>query len=260
MEESQYRLKIGPQEMMLYHGETLIGRSAECTLCLDDDRLSRVHAKFMASPSQVEIVDLGSRNGTYVNEVRLRDRVILSNGDRIRMGQTEMILYITGRKTRRARSGRTLGGATLVDMSPSGGGSESDVLYRVLQLGRLDEAEKLLKARVANLVRADPPLAVDHILSNNVLGAMLTLADKSMDARWLHRLFKLHVTCQWFMTEDIQKRVEQLIRAIGRVGGDGLSAYMGYWSTRTKTLSEAKRAQLARLRDLASRDSKIWFE
>jgi len=260
MEESHYRIKIGPQEIVLHFGETLVGRSDECGLCLDDERLSRVHAKLIATESQLGIVDLGSRNGTYVNDVRVRNPVQLNSGDRIRMGQSLLMVSFAGRKTKRSSStGRTLGGATLVDMAPPGG-EESDVLYRVLQLGRLDEAEKLLKARVANLVRAEPSLAVDHILARNVQGGMMTMADKSMDARWLHRLFKLHVTCGWFMTEETQKRVEQLIRAIGRAGGDGLGAYLSFWAGRTKELTEARKARLARLRDLASRDSKLWSD
>ncbi len=260
MEESQYRIKIGPQEIVLQFGETLVGRSEECSLCLDDERLSRAHAKLIATESQIGIVDLGSRNGTYVNDVRMRNPVQLNNGDQIRMGQTLMTLYIAGRKARRSKaSGRTLGGATLVDMSPPGG-EESDVLFRVLQLGRLDEAEKLLKARVANLVRSDPPLLVDHILSRNIQGGMMTMADKSMDPRWIHRLFKLHVTCQWFMTEDTQKRVEQLIRAIGRAGGDGLPTYLTYWAGRTKGLSQSRQFRLARLQDLANRDSQLWSD
>lgn len=258
MEQSPYRIKIGPQEIVLHYGETLVGRSEECSLCLDDERLSRVHAKLIVTESQIGVVDLGSRNGTYVNDVRVRNPVQLTSGDRIRLGQTLMTLYSSGRKARRSSTtGRTLGGATLVDMSPPGG-EESDVLYRVLQLGRLDEAEKLLKARVANLVRAEPPLAVDHILSRNVQGGMMTMADKSMDARWLHRLFKLHVTCNWFMSEETQKRVEQLIRAIGRAGGDGLGAYLAHWAARSKGLSEPRKARLNRLRDLASRDSKLF--
>ena len=41
MEQSPYRIKIGPQEIVLHFGETLVGRSEECGLCLDDERLSR---------------------------------------------------------------------------------------------------------------------------------------------------------------------------------------------------------------------------
>ena len=257
---SNYRLKIGPQEIALHPGETLVGRSEECTICLDDERLSRVHAKFLLEDDQVLLVDLGSRNGTYVNEERLKDRAVLQSGDTVRMGQTHMRFSVSGRRRRHSsKSSRTLGGATMVDMNPPGG-EEADVLHRVLQLGRLDEAEKILKARVANLVRADPPLRADHMLSRNVITGMIAMADKSVDARWLHRLFKLHAACQWWMADPDQKRVEQLIRAFGGVGGDGHSAYLSLWSGRSQELSDDQRAQLARLRELASRDSAIWSD
>lgn len=248
-----YRLKIGPQEIALHPGETLVGRSDECTICLDDERLSRVHAKFLLEGTHVVLVDLGSRNGTYVNDERLSGQVTLQSGDHVRMGQTHMRFTISGRR-RRHTSSRTLGGATMVDMSPPGS-EEADVLHRVLQLGRIDEAEKILKARVANLVRTDPPLRADHMLSRNVITGMIGMADKSVDPRWLHRLFKLHATCRWWMSNADQKRVEQLIRAFGRVGGDGITTYLSLWTGRIQELSEEQRAQLARLRELASRDS-----
>jgi pSer/pThr/pTyr-binding forkhead associated (FHA) protein len=258
-----YRLKIGPQEIALYPGETLVGRSEECTICLDDERLSRVHAKFVldgdGDGAQVTLTDLGSRNGTYVNDERLKDRKVLHSGDRIRMGQTEMRFTVSGRRKRHTSSSRTLGGATMLDMSPPAS-EEADVLHRVLQLGRVDEAEKILKARVANLVRTDPPLRAEHMLSRNVITGMIAMADRSVDPRWLHRLFKLHATCGWWMSDQDQKRVEQLIRAFGRVGGDGLTVYLNFWSSRQDELSDPQRVQLARLRELASRDSAIFPE
>ena len=261
MDDSRFRLKIGAQELELHVGELLVGRSEECGLCLDDERLSRVHSKFIVSKTQVELVDLGSRNGTYLNDNRVRERVVLKTGDRVRMGRTGMTLQYVGRRPRQSSHlGRTLGGATLLDMAPPNISEETDVLLRVLKLGRLDEAEKLLRGRVANLVRTDPPLAVDHVLSQNVLSAMLGMADKSMDARWIHRLFKLHITCQWWMPDDVQKRAEQLIRAIGRTGGDGLTAYVAHWAGRSNTLNDVRKQQLARLHDLAGRDSTVWSE
>ncbi len=257
MDQLQYRLKIGPQEIALHPGETLVGRSEECTICLDDERLSRVHAKFVLERGEVTVFDLGSRNGTYVNDVRLKGQVVLHSGDRIRMGQTVMRYSVAGRRKRHSTSSRTLGGVTMLDMSPPGG-EESDVLHRVLQLGRLEEAEKILKARVANLVRTDPPLRMDHMLSQNVINGMIAMADKSMDGRWLHRLFKLHATCGWWMADDVQKRVEQLIRAVGRVGGDGIASYLAHWAEHARDLSESQREQLGRLKDLSSRESVIW--
>lgn len=254
---SRFHVKLGLQEIELRPGETLVGRAPECTICLGDERLSRLHAKFIVSGNRIKLVDLGSRNGTYVNDNRVDREQRLQNGDVIRMGQTEMILHVLGAEPHLPGSAsRTLSGssATMLDM-PIPGTEDTDVLFRVLKLGRLDEAEKLLRARVASLVRTDPPLDSEHLISRSVVDAMLVMADKSMDARWLHRLFKLYVSCHWWMSEKVQMKAEQLIRAIGTVGGDGLSTYLSFWSARTSGLGEAETKQLGRLRDLAMRDT-----
>jgi pSer/pThr/pTyr-binding forkhead associated (FHA) protein len=252
----QYRIKIGLQDIELPQGETLLGRSEECRICLDDDRLSRVHAKIVVEAGKVEILDLGSRNGTFVNEERVVERVVLQPGDRIRVGQSEMQFLVTGKRTRQSSS-RTLGGPTLLDIAPPEN-EEADLLQRMLQKGRVEEAEKLLKSRVANLVRTDPPLRADHMLARSAILGLISITEKSMDPRWLHRLFKLFATCGWWMADDTQKRVEQLIRALGRLGGDGIVEYLALWRSQEKDLSEADRAQLKRLEDLASRDSMPW--
>ncbi|MDY0004973.1 MAG: FHA domain-containing protein [Polyangia bacterium] len=254
MEAQQYRLKIGPQDIELRLGETLVGRSEECGICLDDDRLSRVHAKLLVSEEKAEILDLGSRNGTHVNEVQVKDRMTLQGGDRIRVGQTVMQFLVTGKRVRRSSS-RTLGGPTLLDIAPPET-EEADLLQRMLQKGKVEEAEKLLKSRVANLVRTDPPLRVDHLLSRSVVGGLIAITEKSMDPRWLHRLFKLFAACGWWMSDETQKRVEQLIRALGRVGGDGIVEYLAHWGA--EELTEAQKAQLARLEELASRTPGSW--
>lgn len=256
MNGQQYRIKIGAQDIELPLGDTLVGRSEECRICLDDDRLSRVHAKIVVSAGKVEILDLGSRNGTHVNEVRVAERMVLQSGDRIRVGQTVMQFLATARRTRQSSS-RTLGGPTLLDIAPPET-DEADLLLRMLQKGRVEEAEKLLKSRVANLVRTDPPLRADHMLARSAIAGLIAITEKSMDPRWLHRLFKLYATCRWWMADDTQKRVEQLIRALGRVGGDGIVDYLTLWRSQETDLSELERAQLQRLDDLASRDSMPW--
>lgn len=254
MDGPQFRLKIGLQELELRSGETLVGRSEECGICLDDERLSRVHAKFVVSAGKAEIVDLGSRNGTHVNDVRVSDRMALQPGDLIRVGQSVLKLQVASRRVRQSSS-RTLGGPTLLDISQPDG-EETDVLHRVLQMGRVEEAEKILKGRVANLVKSDPPLRPEHMLSRSAVSGMIAITEKTMDPRWLHRLFKLYASCGWWMADDTQKRVEQLIRALGKVGGDGIVEYISFWSNQGMT--ETDQAQLKRLEALASRESESW--
>lgn len=66
--------------------ETLIGRSDECAIRVDQSKVSRVHALLRLTPDGVEIVDLGSMNGTRVNGQRLIGPRPLSSGDVIQIG------------------------------------------------------------------------------------------------------------------------------------------------------------------------------
>ena len=63
-----------------------IGRSAECDVSLDDTYLSSRHARFSNDEGDLSIEDLGSTNGTYVNEQLIKGRVHLGRGDIVQVG------------------------------------------------------------------------------------------------------------------------------------------------------------------------------
>jgi pSer/pThr/pTyr-binding forkhead associated (FHA) protein len=61
----------------------IAGRSPECNLRLDDNTVSKKHAKVVRQGEQCLVVDLGSTNGTYVNGVQVASH-LLSDGDHVR--------------------------------------------------------------------------------------------------------------------------------------------------------------------------------
>ena len=65
--------------------EILIGRSPDLDLVLAEDKVSRKHAKIGLDGQELQIIDLGSTNGTYVNGERIR-RQQLNPNDRILIG------------------------------------------------------------------------------------------------------------------------------------------------------------------------------
>lgn len=74
-------------------GEMLIGRAPECDIMLDDDGVSRKHARLICRPDgTVSILDLGSTNGTWVESQRV-DLRSLKDGDRIQIGSTSILKY-----------------------------------------------------------------------------------------------------------------------------------------------------------------------
>lgn len=81
----------GPRQVQLHKGDNWIGRSSECEVVLDDDSISRRHAKIGYRGNGVfEIADGGSRNGTRVNGHRT-SRATLNDGDSIQLGDMTVV-------------------------------------------------------------------------------------------------------------------------------------------------------------------------
>ena len=74
------------QVVSLTEKSILIGRDPAAQLSIDDDSVSRRHARIDEHDFEHLVTDLGSTNGTYVNDVRVTTQR-LEAGDRIRFGQ-----------------------------------------------------------------------------------------------------------------------------------------------------------------------------
>jgi sigma-B regulation protein RsbU (phosphoserine phosphatase) len=74
-------------------GEKLsVGRSSASELCFPEDAgLSRQHFAFEAQDGEWTVQDLGSKNGTFVNNIPLKARLILKPGDRITAGHLVVV-------------------------------------------------------------------------------------------------------------------------------------------------------------------------
>ena len=77
--------------------EVTIGREHPSNIILDSEpAFSRKHVTLQISPPKIELVDQESRNGTFVNGVRLA-RATLHHGDKFGVGQTEFLLEVIDR-------------------------------------------------------------------------------------------------------------------------------------------------------------------
>jgi hypothetical protein len=65
---------------------TLIGRSPECAIFLDDVTVSRKHAELVRDGESFTITDLGSLNGTFVNRKRI-ETAELEDDDEVQVGK-----------------------------------------------------------------------------------------------------------------------------------------------------------------------------
>ena len=68
--------------------EVTMGRAAGCTVTLADNYASQHHARVFRRDDAIQVEDLGSTNGTYVNGTKVTTPVVLKRGDRVKVGAT----------------------------------------------------------------------------------------------------------------------------------------------------------------------------
>ncbi|MBI5536223.1 MAG: FHA domain-containing protein [Deltaproteobacteria bacterium] len=88
---ARYRLRFQLQEIDLSPGNTILGRSPDCHVTIEDPLVSRQHAKLSIENGLILFEDLGSRNGSRVNGVLARGKVPVQDGDRLRIGTQEFV-------------------------------------------------------------------------------------------------------------------------------------------------------------------------
>jgi DNA-binding winged helix-turn-helix (wHTH) protein len=86
---SHYRLIWGQREIALEPGDNLIGRDQEAVVWIDDESVSRRHARVTISPEGATI-----ENGTYVGGRRIRQIWPLANRDAVRIGPATLTLRV----------------------------------------------------------------------------------------------------------------------------------------------------------------------
>jgi len=83
------RLVLADGRSFEVSGELVVGR-VEADVSLDDEEVSRRHALVRPAGLGIEILDLGSRNGTWVNGARISGATPLGHGDAVRLGRTAL--------------------------------------------------------------------------------------------------------------------------------------------------------------------------
>jgi DNA-binding winged helix-turn-helix (wHTH) protein len=101
------RLSWGDREIALTEGENVIGRDPDVAVWIDLNSVSRHHARVLVTDGAAHLEDLGSKNGTVLNGVRITSAVPLANRDRIKIGAASLVFRCSRRS-----------GTTESEMSP----------------------------------------------------------------------------------------------------------------------------------------------
>ena len=88
----------------LRSGETILGREGEGVVPLPSPSVSRQHAAVMIEGTAARLRDLGSKNGTFVDDLRVEGTTALRDGARVRFGT----LHVTYRSAQQSSSTETI--------------------------------------------------------------------------------------------------------------------------------------------------------
>jgi hypothetical protein len=239
----RYRLRFVLQELDLPVGGTIIGRSLDCHLTLEDPLVSRRHARIVVDEAGARIEDMGSRNGVRVNGAVIQDPVSLRNGDRVRIG-THDFVFCSVDPSARAHS-KTTGHLRLCancrlpyprellacpnceateqtddDTLTGSGRSNShgwsvqlvvESLERALKLGRVPDAERIVQRAIAQV---EELLVTGGVVDGQALATLATHAVSttlaSRDPAWAHWVMNVYGRTRRVPSIDLVERLAEV--------------------------------------------------
>jgi ribosomal protein L40E len=278
-------LRYEGTDLELSLGEFTVGRSSSCSLALDDGLVSRQHAAFRVSESDVFVRDLGSRNGVSVNDKRVVGEARVRHLDRVKIGGTEFVLMerqaASPAQTLQierclkcgalnepsalgcAQCGARLGGqsATLRgqtlgndDFQSVKSGAASFLLLapiadKGLALKRYDEAHRLLHQPLEQLRESlQQGESIDPSITDRGVGLALHLVHSKYAAHWLTWLFEVLAIRKRLIDSDAVEALHEAARSSRYRDPKPLRRYLD--AMRTLDLSASQRFTLRRLEAL----------
>jgi len=146
--------KVSSGEETLLVDGLVVGRLADSGLVLTEGYPSRQHAKFSVSENESRLEDLGSANGTFVNDQRIEGMTILCTGDKVRFDVEEFEYQILGDQTIKDDAQKTV-----ISMDQSSSNDVTEMLSQIQRGEKLageellpllyDELRRLARAKMA---------------------------------------------------------------------------------------------------------------
>lgn len=106
---------------------TIVGRQSECEIHIPSEGISRRHAELRVTADGIMVEDLGSANGTYINDRRVT-REMLKSGDELRFDTVRFLLLAPGQERAAANAG-TPAPAASEPAAPAAKGGNKGLLW-----------------------------------------------------------------------------------------------------------------------------------
>ena len=97
-------------------GELLIGRGEDCDIVIPDRQVSRFHLKLIPHIDKpLEIKDLGSKNGSFLNGKKINESVYIKDGDQIKIALVQNFIFVSSDSTVPLGNAKKASGRLLID-------------------------------------------------------------------------------------------------------------------------------------------------
>jgi pSer/pThr/pTyr-binding forkhead associated (FHA) protein len=198
--QTRFRLRLFAQEFDLHAGATRIGRSPACEVTIDDPAISREHALILVEGDAAVLRDLGSRNGVRINGRRVSGDVPLSRGDRIRIGNQDLVFGCTGTPSQEIKVRDVMETGELDSLTPLESPRrtswwleiQSQLLEDAVRAGEARQADGILRGMEEGmherLAGGEP---YERAVLERALCAALDLAVLQNESRWVELVFDM---------------------------------------------------------------------
>lgn len=243
-----FALRYGKHDYPLGAERFVIGRSEACQLCLSDPMASRNHAALSVEDDKVRLDDLGSRNGVFVNKQRVDNSLILTHGDRIRIGSEEMTIIERGG---RERAETLIQRPTTARLQAFGVlGSLAD---KAIALGHGEEAERILGRQLDQFldkaVKGDT--LTDEEFDKCVLYSM-QIGSLTKKGKWLDYIFRIHAAGQRLMDAEVVNQLYSIAPKMSEASHRHLRSYVEALKERSASFGPGEKFVYKRIEGLGS--------
>lgn len=77
----------------------VLGRESDCDVVIPDRQVSRYHARLTIKPEGVQVEDMSSKNGVFINSKKVEEPVILSDGDLLQVAFAQDFVFLSSDST-----------------------------------------------------------------------------------------------------------------------------------------------------------------
>jgi pSer/pThr/pTyr-binding forkhead associated (FHA) protein len=202
-------------------GSFVIGRDPGADIPFDRPQLSRRHARLVVSEDSVDVEDLGSTNGTWVDSYLVQHRLSIRDNARLKLGDLEVTLQrARGHEDRDPSLSRTSRDAVatvaraeadIVTQQSSAFAHQRASLLSLVEARRFDTVKKNLDPVLAEIELSSRPLSAGSL--DAVSEVALRFAMATRDAAYVDAVVRIHQANDAIMSDPVLTLLDDCIAA-----------------------------------------------